>query len=298
MRTKRIFSTITIVSVLLTIFCVGFLFMRNLNTGKEIYNNICDFHISADANNLQDSLNNCANQTEDVLSSYLTAQQKEYLYDIGTTLDKMVASENYLMTKLLFDNTKTLATNKIAVNYKTLTDKRSDLLHKCQIYRIKMSGNIYGDPVGTFRIMVEDTLNYLDYYADTLQLLNDYIYNTVKLSNETTHNLISIHLDVVKNACNNFEVLTFKNDTLSNLNNFNNRFRFLDNGNLAVSSSIIGGLYSIEAHNFNRYYSNCDKAEFALKLSSFKSLSINPLTEKSYTRLAYYYFNLVVKEGV
>lgn len=298
MRAKKVFSIITIVSVILTIFGVGFLFMRNLHTGKQVYNNVCSFHTSPDSNNLKDGLTNCAIQTEEVLATTLNSAQKEYLYDLSTTLDKLAASESYLMSKLLFDNRKALATNQIANNYNDLSAKRSDLIHKILIYRIKMSGNIYGDPVGTFNIMVEDVLSYLDDYTNTLQQLNNYVYNTLNLNNETAFNLISIHFDIVHNVCNNYKDLTFLNATLETLNNFNSRFRFLDNGNLVVNSTLIGGLYSNEAYQFNRYYSNCDKAKFAIKFVDMKNLSINPVTEKDYTHLAFYYLNLLVKEGV
>ena len=298
MRTKKVFSIITIVSVMLTIFGVGFLFLRNLHSGRQVYNNVCSFHISPDSNNLKDSLNNCAIQTEEVLAITLTSSQKEYLYDLSTTLDKLTASENFLMNKLLFDTRKALATNQIANNYQNLTEKRSDLIHKILIYRIKMSGNIYGDPVGTFDIIIKDILSYLNDYASTLQQLNSYVYDTLNLSNETTFNLISIHLEIVKNACDNYEDLVFLNRTLETLSDFNSRFKFLDNGNLKVNSGIVGGLYSIEAYQFNRYYSNCDKTKFALKFMDYKNSPITPATEKDYTRLAYYYLNLLIKEGV
>lgn len=297
MKTKKIFSIITFVSVILTIFSVSFVFMRKLNSGKEIFNEVYQFSISADANNLVDSLNNCAIQSETVIPG-LTTTQTEYLYNLETTLDKMVATEKHLTNKLLFDSTKTLANNKISNNYKLLKEKRSDLIHKMLIYRIKMSGNIYGDPLGTFSIMVEDVLDYLDFYADTIQLLNNYVYNIINLSAETTHNLISIHIDIIKNACNNFEYLTFNSSSYENLVDFNKRFRFTDQNNLAVNSSTVGGLYSIDAHNFNRYYSNCDKNVFATKFHELNSLIITPSTDKDYTHLAFYYLNKVVKEGV
>ena len=118
-----------------------------------------------------------------------------------------------------------------------------------------MSGNIYGDPEGTYSIIISDTLDYFKSYAENLELINNYVYGSIKMCNETMHNLITAHNKLIINACNNFNYLTFEKSTMESLTKFNAKYRFDDFHNIIISSTAIGGLYSVEAYNFNINFS-------------------------------------------
>lgn len=296
MKMKRIFSILCTFATVATIAVVSFLFAQGLNTGKEIFGEIYAFSNSADSSNLEQIIDDCDLLTNVVLGVELS-EEMEYFPELEETLDKLIDSENHLSSKLIFDNKKGVVTNKISTRYATLTDMRTELIHKFRIYKIKMSGNTYGSPESTFDDIVDDLLEYLDYYAKTIDLLNDYVFESVNLSNETTHNIISIYTHLVSNLCENFGDLKFENNTFLSIQLFNNRFAFDNDDNLIVGS-IVGGLYSLDAYKFNDYYKKCNAENFATNFYSISLQSINIANERNNEKLAYYYLNRILKEAV
>lgn len=296
MKMKRVFSILCTFATIATIAVVSFLFARGLNTGKEIFGEIYAFSNSADNSNLEQIIDDCDLLTNLVLGGDLSEEMK-YFPELEETLDKLTDSENHLSSKLIFDNKKGVVTNKISTRYSTLTDMRTELIHKFRIYKIKMSGNTYGNPESTFEDIIGDFLDYLDYYAKTIDLLNDYVFDSVNLSNETTHNIISIYTHLVSNLCDNFVDLGFENFTFLNIQLFNNRFAFDNDDNLIVGSTA-GGLYSLDAYKFNACYKKCNVEKFALNFYSTSLISIDITTERSNEKLAYYYLNRILKEAV
>ncbi len=294
MKMKRVFSILCTFATVATIAVVSFLFARGLNTGKEIFNEIYAFSNSADRNNLEKIIDDCNILTDEVLGTELVDEMK-YFPELEETLDKLIDSENHLSSKLIFDNKKSVITNKISDRYSTLVDIRTSLIHKFSVYKIKMSGNTYGNPESTFDDIVLDLLDYLDYYSQTINLLNDYVYESVNLSNETTHNIISVYTHLVSNLCNNYSNLTFGKNTFLSIQLFNNRFAFDDDSNLIVGSSV-GGLYSLDAYKFNGYYKKCNTTNFALNFYAISLPSINVTTEKDSEKLAYFYLDRILKE--
>lgn len=290
MKTKRVFGIINIVALVLTIVLVSVNFHKGLMTGNEIYSQIYAFSNSANASNLSDGLYNSAVQTEKVKKdTSLTDTQIKYLYKLKTTLDSMTASEQYLILYLLGDKSKSTNTAKLSNQYNTLSDMRTELSHDYTIYQTKMSGNIYGDPEGTFKLILQATLKYLKTYAETIQNLNNYVHNDLNLSNETMYHLIDIQNRLVINACENLANLTFEFYTLDSLTKFNSMFKFDSSKNIQTNStSAIGGIYSIEAYQFNVNFNRCNPYKFCINFYSYKT-SLDVTTETDNAKLAYYY---------
>lgn len=296
---KRVFTVLNIIGALLAVALVSIGFSSNLSSGREIYSQVVNHSTGAEVNNLTNSLYTCATSTEESLDAILTSTQKKYMFELSTTLDKLIASEKHLSLYLLNDDKKSIKTNYIANNIEDLQTKRNDLIHEITIYKTKISGNIYGDPEGTFSIIIKDILTYLKDYANYIDLLNDYVHNTINANTSTVYNLIDLHIRFVDNIATNFDDLTFDKSTFESIEYYNKMFKFDDSLNIITRNGLTGGLYSIEAYNFNTNYSRCDKTDLAYKFATLKlTNNIDPVTETDNTNLAYYYLNILLKEGL
>lgn len=285
---KKTFNIISVVCMLATIAIVVYIFFRNIEPGYKVYSYTYNYTQNLNSKSLITDIEDCSELSKTVLNgTTLTEEQKSYLDVLSVSISKLDSFEQTLSLNLLSENKKTAKTSKLIKSINSLSETRNNLLFELDVYTVKMSGNTIGDPVGTYSTLIKDVLSFINEYNNSFVALKNYVIEECDY-NQTILNIFDIYSNSLQNSCDSYdgENIIFNNGALKTLISLNSLIT-LKNNNL--ETSIVGGIYSTTASNFNNYYSRVNKTEFVktFYLKSYNDININ--TEQRLDSITYYY---------
>ena len=286
---KKVFNIIIIICVLATIGIVAFDFLHDLEAGYKIYTHTYYYTQNLNSKSLVKEIEDCSEISKSVLAGTpLTEQQLSYLDCLAESISKLDQFEYSLSLSLISDKKKSAQTSKIIKSISELSTLRDELLFETDVYQVKMSGNTIGDPQGTYSHLIEKILNFVNKYNLSFNLLKDYVCNKNYNFNQTKLNIFDIYNNGLQHLCDSYnkDTLSFNNNAYNTITKLNFLF-CIENNN--IKTSVVGGVYSTTAANFNTYYSKIDKKDFIknFHLKSYDDINIS--TEKQLDTITYYY---------
>ena len=283
---KRAFSIINLICIIASIIFVGLNFFSKVETGKDAYLAYANFNNSSEDSIIVSQLEDCDFIVDNRIVG-LTEQQREYLYELSSVLERLSELTNSLSPKLLLDNSKTKSAKQLIESFDDLSIKRTNFLDETERFKIKISGNLYGDTFSSINIFIENFLEYLNDYNSTLQLLNAYL----KEYNTATFNIIEFYGSALPYLKTNYQNLTFNSNAYQTIKELNVLIGLENSTNIITSTT--SGIISTDANNFNYYYKLCNKQELIKK---FYSTSINLSIDSNsneITLCTYYFYKIL-----
>ena len=294
MRLKRTFIVINIFVIILTTFLVSYNFFKGLKSGDELYKDLYTFASIGENDNFKNRLMECCQITDDNLSSRLDEEQINYLYELHTTIERLDDIQINLTKHLIDNKKKSTSLFKAKEKLDELKIEKNKLLEDFTIYKIKLSGNISGDPEGTFSIFTENILTYIENYSKEITILNDYINKDLNLITNVEHDIIDSYLNAVTFLSKNFSSAHFKSNSFKTIKNINTRVVYVY-GNLDLNPNINGGIYSLEGNKFSEYYRKIDKSKFIKNYINYLGSVTNIVNVDDELKITFYYFNNLVR---
>lgn len=297
MKLRNTFIFLNIFCILLTISLVSYNFFKGLKGANEIYSDVYSYSLDITNENFKSSLLECCTLTEERLGGRLDQKQTEYLYELHTTVERLDEIQVFLSSGLLNSKKKTKNLARVYEKINSLNIEKSDMIEEFALYKIKLSGNVSGDPEGVFKIFVEEVLNYLTSYADEISILNKSAFTELKSISNAEYDIVEIYSNSVKFVCKNFSEAHFIKNSFETLRDINTRVIIID-ANIETSASNDGGMYSSVAQKFVENYKDVDEEKFVenyyTNLSSVKVIGKETDKEK----LAFYYFKILLREVI
>lgn len=292
MRLRVSFILINIICILLTIGVVSYNFFKGLKTGEEIY--LASYSISYDNENFKTRFMECCQLNEIKLNSKLDEAQIDYPYELHTIIERLDDLQTYLSKNLIDSKIQSSKIITIENKLSNLIKLQGEMLENFTLYKIKLSGNISGDPVGSYEVFINDILDYIVEYSSEISILNDYCLNILDKTNQAEHDIIDIYLRGANFIANNFSDSHFKKNSYETIRNLNTRIIII-NSNIDTNGTLAGGLYSIESKNFCESYKNINKDEFIANYYSLTTCSIDIDNETDEQKIVFYYFDKLVR---
>lgn len=294
MKLRNTFIFFNIFCILLTISLVSYNFFKDLKGADEIYNDVYSCSLDITNENFKSSLLECCSLTEERLGGRLDSKQTEYLYELHTTVERLDEIQIFLSSGLLNSKKKTTNLAKVYERINSLNIKKSDLIEEFALYKIKLSGNVSGDPEGVFKLFVEDVLTYLSNYTDEISILNKSIFTELKSISNAEYNVVEIYLNSVKFLCKNFSDAHFTKNSFETLRDINTRVLIID-ANIETNPNCAGGMYSSVAQKFVKSYKDVDEEKFIENY--YTNLGVNDISNETHNeKIAFYYFKILLRE--
>lgn len=294
MKFKHTFIFINIVCVLLTVGLVSYSFFKNLESGSQIYASVYEFSSSSENEKFKNQLIECSGLTEEKISHKLDSLQTEYLYELHTCVERLDDLQTFLSRGLIESKKKSASMYKINLKLIDLNEKRSNLMEDFALYKIKLSGNVSGDPEGAFKIFVLNLLDYLADYSDEISLLNNACCSELNMINQVEHDIVDVYLNSIQFLKNNFSEAHFIKSAFETICDINTRILIVYN-NLNLDANIIGGIYSQEGEKFCLSYKNLDKEKFIEKYMSYSKSATSISNTTDEYMVAFYYLNKLLR---
>ena len=282
---RKIFSVLNLICIIASVIFVGVNFFSKIETGKNAFSSLANFTSSSENSILVSELEDCAYMV-DVRISNLTSEQKEYVYELSSVVERFNEFFNYLSPRLLLDNARSSSARSIINKINSLAESRSIFLEETERFKIKVSGNLYGDTLTSYNHFIKSFLNYLSDYNSCMQIVN----NHLKSNNLTVFNTIELYGFAIDYLLDSYTDLTFNNNAFLTIKEINSLIGLYNSTNLVTAED--SGLISLDASNFNYYYNLCEKSNL---IEKFYSTSINlTLDENSnnITHCVYYFYQI------
>ena len=161
MRFSVSFILINIICILLTIGVVSYNFFKGLKTGEEIYLASYSYSISDENENFKTRFMECCLLNEIKLNSKLDEAQIDYPYELHTIIERLDDLQTYLSKNLIDSKIQSSKIITIENKLSNLIKLQGEMLENFTLYKIKLSGNISGDPVGSYEVFINYILNYI-----------------------------------------------------------------------------------------------------------------------------------------
>ena len=187
MRLRVSFILINIICILLTIGVVSYNFFKGLKTGEEIYLASYSYSISDENENFKTRFMECCQLNEIKLNSKLDEAQIDYPYELHTIIERLDDLQTYLSKNVIDSKIQSSKIITIENKLSNLIKLQGEMLENFTLYKIKLSGNISGDPIGSYEVFINDILNYIVEYSSEISILNDYCLNTLNKTNQAEH---------------------------------------------------------------------------------------------------------------
>jgi len=279
---KKVFGIINLVCILISILFVGVNFYSKIDSGKNVHKAVSTFLSDSENSILVSEISDCS-YFVDMRLTNLTSEQKEYLYELSTVLDRLNQLTTSISPRLLLNDSKSSSAYKIINNLENLTNERTLFLEETEKFKIKITGNLYGDTLTSINLYIKSFVNYLQSYNNSLQLLNRYL----KSNNLTLFNTIEFYGLGIDYLSSNYKDLNFDNNAYQTIKELNTFIGIENSTNIVTATN--SGLLSVDANNFNHYYSLSDKNDLIKKFyATLTNLSIDKNSNN--TTLCIYYF--------
>ena len=256
---------------------------------KSVYEAKADFILNNDTSTLITKLNSSQNLYEGVFS------QDARLTELINIIEQLNSFETDLLSLSINHKSTSNKIDKINKSYKILEQERKNLIKTCSIYITSMQGNTAVDGSWErelYNSLFNKTATYITNYCSAFEQSATYIFNTINTSCELKHQLYRVCIYSIKHSINSIVssqiVDNFALEFIAN--NIQ-----LDNGNIQINSSLVGGQFSEEALQFIQAISKCDIAQFVANLKTNYFLIINPSSETNNEKLATFYIKKILE---
>jgi len=137
---KKVFGIINLVCILISILFVGVNFYSKIDSGKNVHKAVSTFLSDSENSILVSEISDCS-YFVDMRLTNLTSEQKEYLYELSTVLDRLNQLTTSISPRLLLNDSKSSSAYKIINNLENLTNERTLFLEETEKFKIKITGN-------------------------------------------------------------------------------------------------------------------------------------------------------------
>ena len=259
-----------------------FFFFRNNKVKKSTTESLVDYFNSQSSVEFREDLSSMSL----LVNSDGKDNRLNLLIETNNKLDKIA---NALISYYITSDTK-INNEEISKSLNIVKSSKSTLSSMMAEYEIKSTSNYFNRHLGANDFYIQAS-NYLIQYARFIKLVNNDI--SMDKSVEPKFNLFEVYSNVVIETFSyiNIEDAATSKVVVSNVSNIS-----ILNNRLIIINSIVqtaGGLFSKYGNDFNKYYSNCDKNQFASKLAENIG-KVKNAEQDSNEKIATYYFKVIM----
>lgn len=258
-----------------------YFFFRNLEKNNHTTSSIASYLMSEEKQNFNNSLYEMHN----LANSDSTDSRLALIAETNFQLDDMMM----VVCSFYVENNTKINDKEISNSFNQLKSSQTLLMAMVNEYKIKSTSNYFDRHVGA-NDYYKQACSYLMQYASFVNLVSENI-NVINKSVDVRFSMINLYSNVVINTFKSTKEMSNRVD-VTNKDNINwiNLNVVFENSCLDVTNA-----YSSNANNFIKFYSACNKSEFASNLKSNITTASKPNQSSTAEQSASYYLKELVK---